>query len=159
MPGNAGRKPIPNYLKIAKGTLRKDRQKEIPEASNSKPIPPSWLNKRAKQIFHQLTRRLEGNGCRASSTYTEIHSICASRLEEVERFDKALNDERQNGYVYTTTNAFGDAILKDNPMVAMREKAMRHVQSLLVEMGLTYIAATKVGIKKESPKKNDFEGF
>jgi P27 family predicted phage terminase small subunit len=159
MPGNAGRKPIPDYLKLAKGTLRKERQKEVPEAAKSKPFPPSWLNKRAKQIFHRLTKRLEENGGRASSTYTEIHSLCASRLEEVERFDKALNDEGQNGYVYTTTNAFGDSILKENPMVSMREKAMRHVQSLLVEMGLTYIAATKVGTKKETKKKNEFEGF
>jgi P27 family predicted phage terminase small subunit len=80
-------------------------------------------------------------------------------MEEVERFDKMLNGAGENNYVYQTHNSYGDAILKENPAVALREKACRHVHALLVEFGLTPSASQKVGGGKEKPKKNDFQGF
>jgi P27 family predicted phage terminase small subunit len=158
MPGNAGRKIIPISIKEAKGTRRKDREKEVPPPSSKKPLPPLWLNKRAKQIFHHMVKRLNDIGL-ASATYTEAIALLSSRMEEVERFDKMLNDEKQNGYVYKTTNSYGDDILKEHPAVRLREKAARHVHALLAEFGLTGASAQKVGTRKESPKKNDFEGF
>ena len=108
MPGNAGRKIIPISIKEAKGTRRKDREKEVKPPSSKKPVPPAWLNARAKQIFHHMVKRLETIGL-ASATYTEAIALLASRMEEVERFDKMLNDECGNGYVYKSTNSYGDS--------------------------------------------------
>jgi phage terminase small subunit len=169
-----GRKVIPIPIKKAKGTYQKCRDKGSIEPSSKKPHPPSWLTPRAKQIFHQITKRLEDTG-RASATFTEVQALLASRLEEVERFDKMLNGEisiefekgegeekeakKINGYVYVTTNSFGDPILKDNPAVAQRKEAMRHAHSLLAELGLTHVSAEKFGSRGNKPKKNDFEGF
>jgi P27 family predicted phage terminase small subunit len=169
---SAGRKIIPIEEKKAKGTYRKHRDKGKPEVSNKKPIPPSWLNKRAKQIFQLLTKRL---GKRATATYTEVQAMCASRYEESERFTKALdegipvrvnkNDGKGdqvvmvNGYVYQSSNSFGDPVLKENPMVRLREKALRHAQSLLVEMGLTDISGLKFGSGEKGKKKSEFDGF
>jgi P27 family predicted phage terminase small subunit len=154
----AGRKIIPIEQKKAKGTNRKHREKDVPNPSDRKPWPPGWLNKRAKQIFHHMVKRLDVLGL-ASSTYTEAIALLASRMEEVERFDRMLNDEKENGYVYQTTNSYGDPVLKEHPAVSLREKAAKHVHSLLTEFGLTGASAQKIGVKKEKTKKNDFEDY
>jgi P27 family predicted phage terminase small subunit len=149
----AGRKIIPMEEKKAKGTYRPHRDKGTPETSSKKPHPPEWMTKRAKQIFHLLTKRL---GSRASATYTEVQALCASRMDEVERFDKILNEA---AYVYITANSFGDQVMKPRPEVSMRKEAMRHVQSLLAELGLTMTAAHKVGAPQGKKKGNEFDGF
>lgn len=149
----AGRKVLPIAIKKAKGTYQACRDKGAPDVSNKKPVPPSWLTPRAKQIFHLLSKRL---GDRATATYTEVQALCASRMDEVERFDKILNEA---SYVYITANSFGDQVMRPRPEVAMRKEAMRHVQSLLAELGLTATAAHKVGGSTSTKKKNEFDGF
>ena len=154
----AGRKIIPINIKKAKGTHQPCRDKVVPEPSKEKPVPPKWLNGRAKQIFRHMVKRLDELGL-ASRSHTEAIALLACRMEEVERFDKMLNDGNENGYVYKTTNSYGDDILKEHPAVRLREKAARHVHSLLTEFGLTPSSAQKVGTPKKKDKKNDFEGF
>lgn len=149
----AGRKIIPMEEKKAKGTYRGCRDKGEPEVSDKKPIPPSNLNKRAKQIFHLITNRL---GSRATSTYTEVQAMLAVRLQEIEEYDKTLEKE---GMTYKTSNSFGDPIVKEHPASRLREKAMRHAQSLLIELGLTHISGLKFGTGKKETKKNDFSDF
>ena len=159
-----GRKVVPISIKEAKGTNRKHREKEVVPPSTEQPVPPAWLCPRAKEIFGEMTVRV-GELRLASATYTEVLALLACRLEEVERFDRMLNEAADvdgnpaNGYVYQTTNSFGDAILKEHPAVRLREKAARHAHSLLTEFGLTPAAAQKVGTSKKTAKQNDFDGF
>jgi P27 family predicted phage terminase small subunit len=161
----AGRKVIPINIKKAKGTFQACREKIVPKPSSKRPIPPSWLNKRAKQIFRHMDGRLAELGM-SSASHTEVLALLACRQEELERFDKMLNDTVpdengvvKGGYIYEAKNSFGDIILRDHPAVKLREKAARHVHSLLVEFGLTPSAAQKVGTKKETKKKNEFDEY
>ena len=153
-----GRKALPTQIKLVKGTLRNHREKEVPDPSKEKPLHPKWLNKRAKMIFYHMVRRLDELGM-ASRSHTEAIALLACRMEEVERFDKMLNEGDENGYVYKTTNSYGDDVLKEHPAVKLREKAAVHVHKLLVEFGLTPSSAQKVGTPKKKAKKNGFEGF
>ena len=154
----AGRKIIPINIKKLKGTHQPCRDREVPEPSKEKPYPPRWLNKRAKQIFHHMVKRLDELGL-ASRSHTEAIALLSCRMEEVERFDKMLNSDKENGYVYKTTNSYGDDVLKEHPAVKLREKAAKHVHSLLTEFGLTPSSAQKVGTPKKKTKKNEFEDF
>ena len=148
-----GRNILPMEVKKAKGTYQACRDKGQPEVSDKKPYPPSNMTKRGKMFFHLLTKRL---GNRATASYTEIQALCAARLEEIEEYDKTLAKE---GNTFMTSNSFGDSIVKEHPACALREKALRHAQSLLVELGLTHISGLKFGAGKKDEKKNDFEGF
>jgi P27 family predicted phage terminase small subunit len=152
----AGRKVIPMEIKKAKGTYQACRNRNKPEESIEKPTAPDWLNKRAKKIFKDIVQRLDELNL-ASATYTDIIALLASRQEELERFDKALNNDEENGYVYKTTNSYGDPILKENPIVRLREKAARHVHSLIAELGLTPSGINKVGARPEKVQKNEFD--
>ena len=159
-----GRKVIPIEIKKLKGTHQPCRDKDVPEPSKKKPLPPLWLNKRAKMIFHHMVWRLDDLNL-ATRSHTEALAVLSSRMEEVERFDKMLNNsvdengKATNGYIYKTTNSFGDDILKEHPAVKLREKATRHVHSLLTEFGLTPASAQKVGTPKKKEKNNEFDNF
>ena len=156
----AGRKAIPIQLKVLKGTHQPCRDKDVPEPSKEKPLPPVWLNGRAKIIFRHMVRRLEALGM-ASRSHTEAIAVLACRMEEVERFDKMLNGavdkegNPENGYIYKTTISFGDDVLKEHPAVKLREKAARHVHTLLTDFGLTPASAQKVGTPKKKTQNND----
>jgi P27 family predicted phage terminase small subunit len=155
----AGRKVISIAEKKAKGTYRSDRDRGKPEISQTKPVPPDWLNDKAKVIFNQIVFDMDEIGL-ASSTYTGIIALLACRQEELERLDGVLNKDGIGGYVYVTTNSFGDQILKENPLVGNREKAARQVQALRAELGLTPTGINKVGAQKRDLKpKNEFDGL
>ena len=153
-----GRKAIPIQIKKLKGTHQPCRDKDVPEPSKKLPYRPSWLNKRAKQIFHHMVGRLDELGL-ASRSHTESIALLSSRMEEIENFDKVLNAGGESLYFYKTKTADGSEIIKEHPAAKLREKAARHVHSLLTEFGLTPAAAQKVGTPKKKTKKNDFEGF
>ncbi len=153
---NAGRKPLPDNVKILKGTFREDRKKELPEISEAPPTPPSWLNKRAKQIFtHIVNNRLKDMSL-ASQTHTEMIALLARREEEVERFSKFLDE---NGDTYTKVTKFGEEI-KARPEVQMKADAIKHVHQLLSEFGLSPSSINKLGKKpKDKDVPNSFSGF
>ena len=150
-----GRKAIPTQLKIIKGTHQPCRDKDVPEPSTLKPVPPSWLNQRAKMIFHHMVRRLDDLGL-ASRSHTEAIALLACRMEEVERYDKLMNKQ---GYVYASVNTRGEKVIKVRPEILLRKDAAKQVQSLLTEFGLTPASAQKVGIPKKKTKTNSFDGI
>ena len=151
-----GRKVIPIEIKKAQGTHRPHRDKDVPEPSKKKPLPPVWINKRAKMIFHHMVRRLEELSL-ATRSHTEALALLSSRMEEVEKFDRLLNTG--SGYTYKTKTIAGDTLIKEHPAVKLREKAANHVHKLLVEFGLTPASAQKVGMPKKKDKSNEFTGF
>ncbi len=151
-----GRKALPTQIKKAKGTHRPYRDKVVPEPSGKKPVPPSWLNGRAKQIFRHMVKRLSELDM-ASKSHTETIALLSCRLEEVERYDKIIN---QQGYVYAAINSRGEKVIKVRPEIQLKEKASKQAERLLTEFGLTPASAQKAGTPKEKKvKHNQFEGF
>lgn len=157
----AGAKVLPMNEKIAKGTFRKHRQKAIPLPSEKLPIPPSWLNRRAKSIFRLMVKRI-GEITVASMTHTESISILCSRLEEVQRLTKYL-DENGSSYEKMGINREGIEFtlgVYARPEVKQRTDAIRHLHALLLEFGLTPSSLGRVKPKGDKGKvKNEFEGF
>ena len=147
----AGKKVLPMTVKIAKGTYRPHRAKELPTTSKSKPVPPRWLNTSAKKVFRHMAKRLDVLGI-ATASHTEALSLLSSRVEEVQRLSKYL-DEKNVSY-----RDFNGRV-HPRPEVSMRNEAVRHMHSLLVEFGLTPSAMNRIGRPKEKGKKNEFEGF
>ena len=158
----AGRKVLPINEKVAKGTFRPERQKKIPKPDERLPIPPSWLNKRAKQIFRLEVKRISGITV-ASIDHTRAISMLAIRAEQVERLTKFLDI---NGSTYEKdvwVGGKGGCIVKElhvRPEVKERHEAMKHLHSLLLEFGLTASSLGRVAAKpKKDKEENEFEGF
>ena len=177
MAGNvgAGRKVIPIEEKIARGTVEPDREKKRKNntrISSKKPVAPIWLNKRARQIFNLIVRRMD---VKASASHTEIIAKVACREEECQRYTKLL-DEQGLYYEIRIPLKKGREYEKDaegnilyytrqfpRPEIMMREKAMRQIPALYIELGLTPSSAHRVPMPaapgSKDGEKDGFEGL
>lgn len=115
-----------------------------PEHDASPPEPPEWLTDTQREQFLVLRGRLEEEG-RASASHAEVLMAAAMRLAEVVEANRTIASE---GVTYTTTTAAGDTMIRNHPAVGQRSEALRQLQSLLAEMGLTPTASTKVKVTK-----------
>ena len=149
----AGRKRIPDRLKVIRGTAQKSRMNpRAPKAKKELPEAPTWFNRREKQLFGVLVDRLDAMGY-ASSSYTEMLALTAAALAEWETLSKLI---RKDGTQYETTNTNGDTAFRPVPAVAQRADAMRRAQSLLAEFGLGPSASGKVSVPKGDKDANPF---
>ncbi|WP_339764931.1 phage terminase small subunit P27 family [uncultured Sulfitobacter sp.] len=149
-----GRKPIPDKLKLVKGTARADRMNaDAPAANPGVAVAPEWLSDRASELFAQLSATLLGMGIASPDDQAAL-AMLASRLEEVELMTAAIED---GGRTYEQKGEDGEVrMVRARPEVGMRNEAMRHAQSLLAEFGLTPAARSKVSAGKpaaENPFK------
>lgn len=165
MPGPR-RKPI--EIKKLHGTVRKDRQPQnlIPVVEGTPPAPP-WLSTRAAEIFEEMWGMLVAVNVN-SSVDVQMLAVCASRQEEVEICTMMIEDQgrfiahkritraagRSKGAVTTTEESF-----RPNPAIAQRSDAMRQLQSLLSEFGLSPAARAKVGANRKQEDANAFSDF
>jgi len=151
----AGRKPKPDALKQLLGTAQPCRMNfDAPPGSKMLPVAPAWLSERATEIFDDLLVLLEEMKI-ASGSDAVMLSMLASRIEEVEQLTAVIED---GGRVYvskaeTTTGEDGALVVKQmvraRPEVGMRNEALRHVQSLLAEFGLSPAARSRVSKAKD----------
>ena len=150
---SVGRKNKPAAQKIIQGTFRMDRDnKDAPIVSLDLPRAPAWLNKRACEIFGTLTARISNMGY-ATASHTEMLSILAMRLSEIEECSEIIEFE---GLTYESKTTKGEYKVVSRPEVAMRSEAARHAQSLLAEFGLSAASMNKIVVPPK-PKESRWE--
>lgn len=150
----AGRKRIPDRLKVVAGTARPDRANPYAPAANPGTAEaPEWLSERAAELFAQLSATLLGMGIASPDDQAAL-ALLASRLEEVELMTAIIED---TGRTYEQRDEDGNLrMIRARPEVGMRNEAMRHAQGLLSEFGLTPAARSKVSAGKPA-EENPFK--
>ncbi len=137
----AGRKRKPDHLKVVSGTAQPSRMNpNAPAPSKALPEPPEWLSERAAEWFLKTVGLLDGMGI-ASADHVDMLSLAASRYDEILDCQAVIEDL---GRVYMVRMVSGSMSFKARPEVAMKNDAMRHLQSLLAEFGLSPSAVGKV---------------
>ena len=149
-----GRRPLPTQLKIAKGTLRKDRvlpdeaklprgMPEMPErlAADSVAVA-KWQE--LSQILFDLGVLTVADG-EALATLCELHSAEQACLKELREVGPTIH-----------TDLGG---VKPNPAGSLYRSIAALKNSLLSEFGLTPSSRTKVGATQDSKPKDDLEEF
>jgi len=91
-----------------------------------------------------------------SATFTEALTLAAMRLDEIAQCDAIITE---HGRIIETVTEAGSLLLRANPAVTMRDGAMRHLQSLLAEFGLTPTSAARIGAKKPTSTPRGFGGL
>jgi len=136
----AGRKRTPDALKQLAGTAQPCRMNpDAPPPSEGAIEAPHWLSERGAGVFAELLTIIDRMRI-ASPDDVAMLAMLASRLEEVELCTAVIED---TGRTYRTVGPSGE-MFRARPEVAMRNEAMRHAQSLLVEFGLSPAARSKV---------------
>lgn len=161
----AGRKKLPTNMKLIKGTSRKCR--ENPNEPVSPPDVPRAavdLPSRASFWFGILVGRAQSLNV-GSSADSEMLMLAASRCAEIEEADKLI---AEIGPVYSKVELItlpdgkvkAQKTYKSNPACAQRSEALRHLQSLLAEFGLSPASRSKVSANDgQKPVANPFEAF
>lgn len=116
---------------------------------------PENLSEAARAHFSTLKESVAQLGL-DSATYTEALALAAMRMEEIDQCDLLITE---HGRIIVTTKENGEPLLRANPAVTMRNEAMRHLQSLLAEFGLTPTAATRVSARKPTSTPKGFGGL
>ena len=157
----SGRKVIPLVIKEAKGTRERSREKTVAPLSDKIAIPPSALNKRAKQIFQHLVKnRLMHLGL-ASASHTEMLALLSREMEQLERIDKFLIE---NGFTFRVITGEDDEgnkfyTVRKWPEVEIQKDMSRHVHALMNEFGLSPASSQKIGRAPEKKPKKDKVNF
>jgi P27 family predicted phage terminase small subunit len=103
--------------------------------------------------FGVLRERIEGLSI-SSRTDTEMLALAAARMAEIEECDAIIKEHGR--VIETVTDKAGNTAIRANPAVAQRNEAMRHLQSLLAEFGLTPAARSKIIAPKKDKQANPF---
>lgn len=152
---SGGRKRKPDHLKVVAGTDQPSRMNpHAPKPPPDLPEPPGWLSERAAEWFLKTVGVLDGMGI-ASSAHVDMLSLAASRYDEVLDCQAILEDL---GRTYTTRAVAGSLMFRSRPEVAQKNEAMRHLQSLLAEFGLSPASVSKVSAPP-GERDNPFADF
>lgn len=116
---------------------------------------PKTLSDAAHVHFAVLKAQVAEMGL-DSATFTELLALAAERMEEIDECNAII---AEYGRIIETTTEAGSVLLRANPAVTMRNEAMRHLQSLLAEFGLTPTSAARIGAKKPAPAPKGFGGL
>ncbi|MBI9080844.1 MAG: P27 family phage terminase small subunit [Pseudodesulfovibrio sp.] len=125
---------------------------------------PTWLPRESVEFFGVLKSRLEMHGLNSSS-FTEALALASMRLAEIETLNRLIEED---GPIYLSVKYTKDddgkmhksILKKSNPAVSQRNEAMRHLQSLLSDFGLTPASIGKVcSAGGGGKRKNPFEAM
>jgi P27 family predicted phage terminase small subunit len=155
--GAGGRPRKPRHLHVVGGTFRPDRHgadETTPKPSQEMPEPPPFMSERGSEIFQGVATILAGMGM-ASRDHALMLYLLALRVEEVEHHQVVVEDL---GWTYETVNTAGAVSMKARPEAKMRSDAMRHLQSLLHEFGLSPASISKVSAAP-TQQANEFADF
>jgi len=137
--GVRGRKPVPDAIKEAQGTLKKSRVNnsqavfEVPEAF---PKPPSTMNLYGKRLWRELGPQLKEAGLYSSGDYTALELLCMAYGDMVAA-RKAL---MKSGNIVITDKA----TVYQHPNVGIANTAWKQVKDMLTQFGLTPAERTRV---------------
>ena len=115
--------------------------------------PPSWLSRRGKKIFRDLTQVIADLSILDPADFIAL-SMLADALDDYRIFGEKVEEDGPT--FKSTANREGEVLIKANPAVSMKADAWRRVQSGLAKFGLQPKA--RDGIKLPKPKeKNRFD--
>lgn len=155
-----GRKPLPSYLKLVKGTARKGRMnKAEPRPDLARPMPPTELNDDAKVEWGRVSDELYKLGLLTNIDRAILAAYCQSygRWMSAERtLAKMAKMDDSTGALMIKTQA-GNTI--QNPIVGIANKAMADMAKYATDLGMTPSARTRVQGKEPEGKASPGKKF
>jgi P27 family predicted phage terminase small subunit len=157
-----GRKPAPTALKILKGVQNDRINHYEPIPPSGRPAPPDHLDKVAKEEWEHMCGLLEGMGLLSLAEgpvlilYCECFSKWLRARGEIVKYGmviKSTTSVIQKGKIVATKE-----YLRANPAINIETQMARLMKDLLIELGLTPSARSRIRSTAERPK-DELEEF
>lgn len=145
-----GAKPKPHELKVIAGTARKDRTNEdAPDPEFDNIHPTRKLTEAERECWDEIVPELARNrivrntDCVALTMLVEAYSIYRQALKELE----------ENGLV--AEGSLGQTVV--SPQFKNVATAMKQMQSILPEFGMTPSSRSRIIVPKKDKSKRGFD--
>ena len=148
----AGRKPLPTFLKVVKGTARAHRiNQDEPRPCVSVPAAPDHIDERAKAKFTSTAEMLARHG-----VMTELDASALTRYTVVWcRWIDAEAEVKRRGPVVKTDA--GNVI--QNPFLAVANKCLLQMAQIESEFGMTPSSRSRIRATAVSDTADPFEEY
>ncbi len=165
-----GRKPLPTVLHVLNGnpSKKKDLGKNEPKPVPTAPRCPHWLHKNAKKEWKRIAPQLERMGLLTQVDLAALAMYCESWAQ----YREAIEFVHKKGQAYAIFERNEDGNVKyDNrgqpilrhmqqwPQVGIANKALKNIQSLCSEFGLTPSARGRMQVPGTSDKEDPMESI
>lgn len=146
-----GRKPLPNNLKVLKGTAQKCRTRGCPEPEPGRPEPPDHLEGEALKEWHRIVPELEAVGLLTLADRAALAAYC----QVFARWCDAEAKLKNTGLIIKTST--GNVI--QSPMVGICNKALEMMLKYLVQFGMTPSSRSSIKVDpgNKKPAANPFQ--
>jgi P27 family predicted phage terminase small subunit len=138
-----GRRPTPDVLKIANGTLRKGRQKKRPAATGKIPKCPFERGTIAAKKWQEVVTGLKHFQLVDKIDATHIEGLCVA-YEQAKQADAKVSEEGM--YL---TGARGTLI--KHPCVQIAAEAWKLVRAYCNDLGLNHLSRQRMAAKQDTP--------
>jgi P27 family predicted phage terminase small subunit len=150
--GRSGRKPQPTALKLLKGNPgRRPLNENEPRPAPRLPQAPAHLSEAAKKEWRRAGRMLLQLGLMSEMDRPAFALYCQAYGRWVET-EEAL---RKYGVMVKSPSGFP----MQSPYLAVANKAMEQMRSLLSEFGMTPASRTRVSAMPVDEEEDEFEAL
>lgn len=148
----AGRKKIPDEVKVVKGTFQKCRRSALVKSVQvvKIPAPPKDWSKDAKKVYKIAAQQLRLYRLLTPENLTQLSAYAA----EMGKYIELEREVRSEGYLVEMSLPFG-VINVANPKLKIAAAALKNATRLATEFGLTPASLMRMG----SVTKNDDDEY
>jgi P27 family predicted phage terminase small subunit len=151
-----GRKPVPNQLKVVRGSNRVNYDE--PEPPAGKPKRPSWLTGEARTYWARLVRLLDRMHVLTVADGPALALLAVTYAEYVAA-DRALRDAAGLEHpTYVVVGTAGGMLHKTRPEVHIRADAHRRLIQAMAQFGLTPADRSRLKVGT-TQSENPFDGL
>ena len=139
--GKRGPAPTPTAKLEKRGSWRAKTRNDEPEGQSVKSAsPPRWISKEGKKIWKKVFPIVSNMGIMKESDITALARYCDSMA----RYKNAQSFIQEHGETYSTTNKFGEEVIKLYPQGNLLLKLEPILIRLEQHFGLTQIGRAHV---------------
>ena len=149
-----GRRPVPDSLKMIRGTFRKDRvNKNAPNPALVCPKPSKSLNDKEQKVWDELAPMLFNLGVLTEMDIVALTLLC----RDIAMYRECLAIVNKEGMVIKMVGSQGQTVLKVNPSYTIQRQLAGDILQMLREFGMTPASRMKIVVGEKPKEKSKLE--
>jgi len=149
-----GRIPVPDSLKMIRGTFRKDRvNKNAPNPAPVRPKPSKSLNDKERKVWKDLAPMLYDLGVLTEMDVVAVTLLC----RDIAMYQECIAILKKEGRVIKMIGSQGQIVRKVNPCYTIQRQLADSILQMLREFGMTPASRVKIVVGEKPKEKSKLE--
>ena len=149
-----GRIPVPDSLKMIRGTYRKDRvNKNAPNPPLVCPKPSKSLNEKERKVWNELAPMLYDVGVLTKMDVVALTLLC----RDIAMYQECIATLKKEGKVIKMIGSQGQIVRKVNPCYTIQRQLSDGILQMLREFGMTPASRMRIVMDEKPKEKSKLE--